>query len=62
VTGKELVDRLLDGTPRVAVQRITASSEERGLARGDEIRIHPHTLREGEEVVVAERIREILQR
>jgi uncharacterized pyridoxal phosphate-dependent enzyme len=60
VTYQELVDRLLDGSPRVAVQRITTRSEERGLAQGDEIRIHPHTLREGEEVVVAERIRDIL--
>jgi L-seryl-tRNA(Ser) seleniumtransferase len=60
VTYTELVERLLDGTPRIAVQRITTSSEERGLAPGDEIRIHPHTLREGEEVVVAERIRHIL--
>jgi selenocysteine lyase/cysteine desulfurase len=25
-----------------------------------EVRVHPHTLREGEEVVVAERIREVL--
>ena len=55
VSCREVVDTLIHGQPRIAVQLFTP-------ARGGrtEIRIHPHTLREGEEVVVAERIKAIL--
>ena len=60
VTYAELVETLLKGRPRIAVQFIDLAVYSPSF-KGPEIRIHPHTLREGEEVVVAERIREILQ-
>ncbi len=62
MTCAKLAEALLEGQPRIAVQVITPTSEERGRAREAEIRIHPHTLREGEEVIVAERVRERLAR
>jgi L-seryl-tRNA(Ser) seleniumtransferase len=56
---QDLVRQLKAGTPRIAVQLVTPFSEDDSFER-TEIRIHPHTLREGEEVVVAERIRQLL--
>jgi uncharacterized pyridoxal phosphate-dependent enzyme len=60
VTYQELVDRLKSGKPRIAVQLVSPISYDSAGFESSQIRIHPHTLREGEEVVVAERIREIL--
>lgn len=60
VTCQELVKELLGGQPRIAVQWINPTVYDHAGFRSSEIRIHPHTLREGEEVVVAERIREVL--
>jgi uncharacterized pyridoxal phosphate-dependent enzyme len=57
---EELVHRLLDGQPRIAVQLVQPSSYDFAGFTSPEVRLHPHTLREGEEVVVAERIVEIL--
>jgi uncharacterized pyridoxal phosphate-dependent enzyme len=60
ITCEELRQRLLEGTPRIAVQVVDSVTYPRGEFTAAEVRVHPHTLREGEEVVVAERIREIL--
>jgi len=60
VTYQGLVDDLRNGSPRIAVQLVTPVSYEEAGFESSQVRIHPHTLREGEEVVVAERIREIL--
>jgi L-seryl-tRNA(Ser) seleniumtransferase len=60
VTYEGLIQQLRDGRPRVAVQRVAAADDESAGPGIDEIRIHPHTLREGEEAIVGERIREIL--
>jgi len=51
----KVVDALMRGRPRIAVQLVTPAQVGR-----TEIRIHPHTLREGEEVVVAEAIKGLL--
>jgi L-seryl-tRNA(Ser) seleniumtransferase len=53
---------LLDGRPRIAVQLIRPWDEEHGDVNAPQIRVHPHTLREGEETVVAEQIRACLKR
>jgi len=58
VTYGDLVRRLREGSPRIAVQLITPTSYN-GFA-SSQVRIHPHTLREGEEVAVAERVRAVL--
>ncbi|MBL7201669.1 MAG: hypothetical protein ISS56_16130 [Anaerolineae bacterium] len=60
VTYEELVRRLLEGRPRIAVQLVSPSRYGEAGFESSQVRIHPHTLREGEEVVVAERVREIL--
>jgi L-seryl-tRNA(Ser) seleniumtransferase len=57
ITCEELRQRLLAGRPRIAVQVVDARTYPRGGFAAPEVRVHPHTLREGEEVVVAERIR-----
>ncbi len=54
------VKALRDSRPRITVQYIHPSVYDGGKFSFSEIRIHPHTLREGEEVVVAERVRELL--
>jgi D-glucosaminate-6-phosphate ammonia-lyase len=61
ITCEELRQRLLEGQPRIAVQVVDARRYPRGGFAAAEVRVHPHTLREGEEVVVAERIQEILR-
>jgi len=60
VTCQSLQHRLMDGRPRVAVQLVTPSSYDFAGFESSQIRVHPHTLREGEETVVAERIKDIL--
>jgi len=59
-TCQDLQQQLKDGRPRIAVQLVTPSSYDFAGFESSQIRVHPHTLREGEEVVVAERIRDIL--
>jgi L-seryl-tRNA(Ser) seleniumtransferase len=65
ITCEELRQALLAGrpriAPRIAVQVVDAFKYPGGGFAAPQVRVHPHTLREGEEVVVAERIREILQ-
>jgi hypothetical protein len=60
LTYRDVVQALREGTPPIAVQFINASIYDGGRFSASEIRIHPHTLRGGEEVVVAERVRELL--
>jgi L-seryl-tRNA(Ser) seleniumtransferase len=60
VSYQELVQALLNGRPRIAVQFVDLSSYDFAGFKAPQIRIHPHTLREGEEVVVAERVRRVL--
>jgi len=60
VTYQEMVQTLLQGQPRIAVQFIDLSSYDFADFEAPQIRIHPHTLREGEEVVVAERVKAVL--
>jgi L-seryl-tRNA(Ser) seleniumtransferase len=60
VTYEGLRQALLDGRPRIAVQLINPWDEEHGTVNSPQIRVHPHTLREGEETIVAERIRALL--
>ena len=62
VTYAGLLQRLVDGRPRIAVQLVQPSSYDFAGFKSPQVRIHAHTLREGEEVVVAERIRELLAR
>jgi seryl-tRNA(Sec) selenium transferase len=60
VRPEELVKALLSGSPRIAVQ-LVRPTHYGGIAFDHiEVRVHPHTLREGEEVIVAERIRALL--
>ena len=60
ITCEGLQQRLLEGRPRIAVQVVDARTYPRGGFAAPEVRVHPHTLREGEEAVVAERIRDVL--
>ena len=60
ITCEELRQRLLEGRPRIAVQVVDSAKYPRGGFARPEVRVHPHTLREGEEVVVAEQIKEML--
>jgi L-seryl-tRNA(Ser) seleniumtransferase len=60
VSYEELVRELKEGRPRIAVQLVGPHNYDSSASDKLQVRIHPHTLREGEEVVVAERIREIL--
>jgi uncharacterized pyridoxal phosphate-dependent enzyme len=57
---ESLVEALRVGRPCIAVQ-LVRPTHYGGIAFGhEEIRVHPHTLREGEDVVVAERIYALL--
>jgi uncharacterized pyridoxal phosphate-dependent enzyme len=57
---QELVEALHSSKPRIAVQLVPITHYGGIVFGHNEVRIHPHTLREGEEVVVAERIRALL--
>ena len=59
LTYRELVRRLRNGRPRIAVQSVMPQ-DYAGAGLPMEVRIHPHTLGEGEEIVVAERVRAML--
>jgi len=59
LTYRELVRRLRNGRPRIAVQ-LVMPQDYAGAGLPMEVRIHPHTLGEGEEIVVAERVRAML--
>ena len=60
LTHEEVVRRLRQGKPRIAVQLV--SPQRYGFApfQSAELRLHPHTLAEGEEIIVAARLRQLL--
>lgn len=60
LTHEEAVTHLLGGTPRIALQFITPQRFPQGHFESPELRIFPHSLVEGEEIVVARRLREEL--
>ncbi|HUV95194.1 MAG TPA: aminotransferase class V-fold PLP-dependent enzyme [Anaerolineae bacterium] len=60
ITYQELVQRLRNGRPRIAIQLITPGPHSLPGPECSEIRVHPHTLRDGEEIVVAQRLEETL--
>jgi uncharacterized pyridoxal phosphate-dependent enzyme len=60
VTHTEAARRLMEGRPRIAVQLVSAPAYAFAGHTSPELRVHPHTLQEGEEVVVARRLREVL--
>ena len=60
VTHEEAVRKLLDGRPRIAVQLVSPPRYAFAGFEAPQVRVHPHTLCEGEEVVVARRVREVL--
>jgi L-seryl-tRNA(Ser) seleniumtransferase len=60
VTHAEAARRLMEGRPRLAVQLVSAPVYAFAGHTSPELRVHPHTLQEGEEVVVARRMREVL--
>jgi uncharacterized pyridoxal phosphate-dependent enzyme len=60
LTYEEVVSRLLSGRPRIAVQLVSPRHYDFSKNTPTELRVHPHTLREGEEYVVGQRLREVL--
>ncbi len=60
LTHREAARQLLAGRPRIAVLVARPGDVEDAGVSTPELRIQPHTLREGEEVVVARRLREVL--
>jgi len=60
LTHEQVVEKLLNGEPRIAVQLINPQRYGFGGNKDTEIRIHPHTLQEGEEITVARRLKEVL--
>ena len=62
VSHAELVRELKAGRPRVALQLVQPESYDFSGFDQPEVRIHPHTLQEGEEMVVARLVREALLR
>jgi uncharacterized pyridoxal phosphate-dependent enzyme len=59
-THAEVARRLLAGRPRIAVQLVGPQPYAFAGFTAPELRLHPHTLHEGEEIVVARRLRELL--
>jgi len=60
VTHAQAVKALLEGQPRIAVQFINPQVYGFGGYQQKELRVHPSTLQEGEDVTVAERLKEVL--
>jgi uncharacterized pyridoxal phosphate-dependent enzyme len=60
ITHAEAVKALLEGEPRIAVQFINPQVYGFGGYQSKELRVHPSTLQEGEDVIVAERLKEVL--
>jgi D-glucosaminate-6-phosphate ammonia-lyase len=58
VTHVDAVRRLKEGRPRIAAQLIGPQRYAFAGFTAPELRLHPHTLQEGEEIVVARRLRE----
>lgn len=62
VTLEQAVDRLADGVPRIAVQLLNPRNEEYHSSEPPHIRVHPHTLADGQERIVADRLVEVLKK
>jgi uncharacterized pyridoxal phosphate-dependent enzyme len=60
VTYRDLVRKLRNGRPRIAVQLVDPQDYAFAGFRTAQVRIHPHTLRDGEEIVVTARVAELL--
>jgi len=60
LTHEEALRRLKEGRPRVAVQLVSPQRYAFSDFTAPELRIHPHTLADGEEMVVARRLVEVL--
>jgi L-seryl-tRNA(Ser) seleniumtransferase len=60
LTHEEVSRRLRAGRPRIAVQVVGPQRYAFAGYTAAELRVHPHTLQEGEEIVVAGRLREAL--
>ena len=60
ITHAKVVQALKQGQPRIAVQFIRPSVYGFGGYQDEEIRVHHHKLQEGEDVIVANRLRELL--
>jgi len=56
---EEVVAELKEGRPRIAVQQVQEPVDDFARKIGKEIRIHSHSLMEGQDVVVARRLREV---
>ncbi|MEE2659940.1 MAG: L-seryl-tRNA selenium transferase [Candidatus Latescibacterota bacterium] len=57
---EQAATQMLKRTPRIAIQLIHEPVYEFARKSGRELRLHPHTLREGEERVVAEALADLL--
>lgn len=57
---QEVVRRLRQGDPPIAVQYVSPESYTWSTFTGPELRVHPHTLEQGETEIVARRLREVL--
>lgn len=60
LTHAEATRRLMDGRPRIAVQLVGPQRYAFAGYTAPELRLHPHTLQEGEEIIVARKLREVL--
>jgi L-seryl-tRNA(Ser) seleniumtransferase len=60
ITPPEAAQQLMAGPPRIAVQLVGPQRYAFAGFTAPELRIHPHTLQEGEEIIVARRLREAL--
>ena len=60
ITHAQVVESLRCGEPRIALQFINPKVYGFGGYQHKELRVHPSTLQEGEDVIVARRLREAL--
>ena len=60
-TYEDLVEALLRSEPAIAVQLVDPSDDEGTDFAFPEIRIHPHTLRDGEAAIVANKVRTLFE-
>jgi len=58
-THEEVVSELKEGKPRIAVQLVHEPVADFSRKMGKEIRVHSHSLMEGQDVVVARRLRDV---
>ena len=60
VAYREFAARLLAGKPRTSVQVVDPRGRPSASVPEIQVRVHVHTLQEGEEIVVAQRLRALL--